>query len=117
MDRKECLQEALRVVSTDRQNDYGTPEKNFEVIARYWSNYLSSVGVVTDVFIRPLDVAAMMCLLKIARIATSPTKEDNWVDLAGYAANGVEVSDDLYRGGIEMVLQVDEDGNTSYVFK
>jgi hypothetical protein len=31
-------------------------------------------------------------MLKIARIATSPVKEDNWVDLAGYAANGVEIA-------------------------
>ena len=33
-----------------------------------------------------------MALLKIARIASSPAKEDNWVDLAGYAANGAEIA-------------------------
>ena len=37
----------------------------------------------------------MMCLLKIARLATSPMKEDNWVDLAGYAANGCELVEAL----------------------
>ena len=37
------------------------------------------------------DVAAMMILLKVARLATSPDKWDNWVDIAGYAALGGEV--------------------------
>ena len=92
MDRQECLTTALDIVSKDRQNDYGTPENNFGTIAAYWSNYLASIGYPTQASpIRPHDVAAMMALLKIARIATSPTKDDNWVDLAGYAANGAEI--------------------------
>ena len=33
----------------------------------------------------------MMCLFKIARIDTGHGKEDNWIDLAGYAANGAEI--------------------------
>ena len=33
----------------------------------------------------------MLALLKIARIATGHAKEDNWVDLAGYAACGGEI--------------------------
>lgn len=39
----------------------------------------------------PDDVAAMMMLLKIARIATGEPKEDNWIDAAGYAACGGEI--------------------------
>ena len=90
MNRRECLETALSIVMKDRQNDYGTPESNFGTIANYWSIYLQSLGYA--VALRPHDVAAMMCMLKIARIATSPVKEDNWVDLAGYAANGVEIA-------------------------
>ena len=90
MKRQECLNKALEIVSKDRQNDYGLPEKNFGVIANYWTNYLDSRGIKGT--LTGFDVAAMMALLKIARIASSPAKEDNWVDLAGYAANGVEVS-------------------------
>ena len=37
------------------------------------------------------DVAVMMIMLKIARIGTGADKEDNWVDIAGYAACGGEV--------------------------
>jgi len=91
MNRKECLETALEIVMKDRQNDYGTPESNFATIAAYWSNYLQSRGF-GDVVVASHDVAAMMALLKIARIASSPAKEDNWVDLAGYAANGIEIA-------------------------
>ena len=40
---------------------------------------------------RMLAVAALLALLKIARIATGHGKSDNWVDLAGYAACGGEL--------------------------
>lgn len=90
MNRKECLETALDIVMKDRQNDYGTPESNFATIAAYWTTYLNSIGF--EGFVASHDVAAMMALLKIARIASSPTKEDNWVDLAGYAANGAEIA-------------------------
>jgi hypothetical protein len=42
MDRKQCLDEAIKIVTKDRQNDYGTPEKNFGTIAEYWTAYLHS---------------------------------------------------------------------------
>ena len=90
MNRKECLEEALKIVMKDRQNDYGTPESNFRTIAEYWTTYLNSRGL--EGCVTGFDVAAMMALLKIARVASSPAKEDNWVDLAGYAANGAEVA-------------------------
>ena len=41
--------------------------------------------------LKPKDVAAMLAMLKIARIASGNAKEDNWVDLAGYAACGGEI--------------------------
>lgn len=82
--RKEVLEEALRIVMSDRNTDYGTPEQNFGDIASLWSWYR---GVAFD----PHDVAVMLILLKIARIRTSPGKLDHWVDIAGYAACGGEV--------------------------
>ena len=90
MNRKECLETALEIVMKDRQNDYGTPESNFATIAEYWTTYLNSRGL--EGYVTGFDVAAMMALLKIARVASSPAKEDNWVDLAGYAANGAEIA-------------------------
>lgn len=84
MTRKETLDAAAKCVCGDREEDYGSPEKNFARIAELWSIYL-------NVLIEPKDVAAMMALLKIARIASGNAKEDNWIDLAGYAACGCEI--------------------------
>ena len=85
MTRKELLDTAAKCVVGDREEDYGSPEQNFDRIAAFWNTYL---GVAT---ITAKDVAAMLALLKIARIASGHAKSDNWVDLAGYAACGGEI--------------------------
>lgn len=88
--RERCLDEAKRIVCTDRNEQYGEPENNFDVIADYWAAYLNSkykVGVPLD----SGDVAHMMVLFKMGRITTAKTyKEDNYIDLAGYAACAME---------------------------
>lgn len=89
MNRPDILKTALRCVCGDREQDYGSPENNFQTIANLWIDYLSAKQDVLD--IQPKDVAAMLALLKIARIASGHAKEDNWVDLAGYAACGGEL--------------------------
>ena len=83
--RKDVLNEAERAVNGNREEDYGSPESNFEMIARLWSIYL-------DKGINSKDVAAMMILLKISRIKNGPGKDDNWIDVAGYAACGGELA-------------------------
>lgn len=90
MTRAEILDAAKRIVTTDRQSQYGKPEDNFEVIAALWADYLRGRGARLD-FLEAYDVAAMMALLKIARIATGGSKADSWLDLAGYAACGGEL--------------------------
>ena len=90
MKRGEILDAAKRCVCGDREQDYGSPERNCELIARLWTDYLHGIGVNLD-FLEPHDVAAMLALLKIARIASGHAKEDNWIDLAGYAACGGEI--------------------------
>lgn len=84
MKRAEILAAAERCVCGDREQDYGSPENNFNIIAQMWSAYS---GYEFDA----KDVAAMLALVKIARIASGHAKEDNWVDLAGYAACGGEI--------------------------
>ena len=90
MTREEILREALRCVTGEREQQYGSPEDSFEVIADFWMVYLTNrcVGGNADVCVSVEDVAAMMALLKIARICTGKYKGDSWVDLAGYAACG-----------------------------
>ena len=89
MTRPEILAAAEKCVCGDREQDYGTPEQNFLTIANLWIDYLTGKGQPVD--ISAVDVAAMLALLKIARIASGHAKADNWVDLAGYAACGGEI--------------------------
>lgn len=92
MKRAEILAAAEKCVCGDREQDYGSPEKNFTNIAVLWSFYLVARGLMAPIeVLKPTDVAAMMALMKIARIASGHAKEDNWVDLAGYAACGGEI--------------------------
>lgn len=93
MKREEILAEAQRCVCGDREQDYGSPENNFDTVARMWAAYLYAMPKDANGYriLEPKDVASMLALLKIARIATGHAKTDNWVDLAGYAACGGEI--------------------------
>lgn len=85
MTRKECLTAAIDAVCKDRENTYGSPEDNFKLIADLWSTY-------TGAKIGPQDVAVMMILLKTAR-AKNSNHDDNFVDIAGYAACAAEIGE------------------------
>lgn len=89
--REAVLDAARECVLLNRNTDYGPPERNFAVIARLWQVYMDSVG---NRPFRPHDVAVMMILLKVSRIAESPGKMDHWTDTAGYAAAGFEAVKD-----------------------
>ena len=84
MTRLDTLKAAAKCVCGSREEDYGSPEDNFGVIAGLWTAY-------TGTAVTPKDVAMMMALLKIAR-AKVGSKPDTYVDLAGYAACGAEIS-------------------------
>lgn len=90
--RADILHAAEKCVCGQREQDYGTPEDNFETIAELWKIYLrrACVDEAGGVHIDANDVAMMMALLKIARIAAGGGKADSWIDLAGYAACGAE---------------------------
>lgn len=84
MNRLDTLKAAAECVCGSREEDYGSPEDNFAVIAALWTAY-------TGANVTPKDVAMMMALLKIAR-AKAGSKPDTFIDLAGYAACGAEIS-------------------------
>lgn len=90
--RADILRAAEKCVCGQRETDYGTPEDNFKAIAELWNVYLDriSVGKYGNTTVDEKDVAVMMALLKIARIARGGGKADSWIDLAGYAACGAE---------------------------
>ena len=99
MNKEQILEAARKCVCGERQQDYGEAENSFTVIADFWGTYLTEkcVSPGADVCLNPEDVAAMMALLKVARIATGHGKDDNWIDLAGYAACGGEIQSSLFE--------------------
>jgi inosine-uridine nucleoside N-ribohydrolase len=89
MHRQQILEEAIKCVTKDRNATHGEPEDNFKVIAEFWDSYLTAKGRQNKtVSITSTDVAAMMILMKVSRLVTSPQSVDHWVDIAGYAACG-----------------------------
>ena len=84
MKRADILHTAEKCVCGQREQDYGSPENNFQTIADFWSVY-------KGVKFSASDVAMMMALLKVARIKSGGGTEDSFVDLAGHAACGGEL--------------------------
>tara|TARA_R100001129_G_scaffold101504_1_gene69470 strand:+ start:92 stop:379 length:288 start_codon:yes stop_codon:yes gene_type:complete len=82
---KEILEQTIRIVTGQRQQDYGDKVVNHKNIADLWSSYLNKK-------ISPHDVAICMLLVKVARLKNRKTK-DCYVDMAGYAAIAGEIND------------------------
>lgn len=75
----DLLDEANRLVSGDRQNDYGHPADDFERIARLYAPIL-------EADIDPaLKHALLMIQVKISRLLNTPDHIDSVIDIAGYA--------------------------------
>jgi hypothetical protein len=68
---------AARLVSDDRQHEYGHPLDNLDRAARIWS-------VILDTTVTAEQVALCMVGMKIARQVHKP-KADTVVDVIGYA--------------------------------
>ena len=82
--RKRVLSEAERCVCGQREQDYGTPEDNFDRIANMWSAYMG-------VEFNPVDVSMFMVMLKVARIKSGGGTMDSFVDGCGYFSCGGEI--------------------------
>ena len=94
-ERAKILDEAAKIICSDRNDEYGEPEDNFEVIGKLWSAFLSArcapVGV--QIEMGPAEVAEMMALFKIGRLASAYCpKRDSFVDCAGYIACAGEIA-------------------------
>lgn len=85
MNRVSILEDASECVSVDRAATHGDIEDSFASIAAIWSARLG-------VTIRPDQVAIMLIDLKTVRAWENPSHDDNWIDMAGYAACGGEVA-------------------------
>ena len=85
MKTREYLDKAAKIVTGQRQHDYGDKYQNHENISKLWSAYL-------DYTISAHDVAICMLLVKVARLKQRKT-EDCYLDMAGYAAIAGEIED------------------------
>lgn len=72
---------------TERGSVYGPPEINFANIAAFWSAWVKARHGV-DVQFDGHDVGQMSALIKMARLAESPTHEDSALDGAVYMLLG-----------------------------
>lgn len=80
--RADILDQAKKCVCGQREQDYGTPESNFQLIADLWNGYLGFTDNPQWKQIRATDVSMMMALMKIARIRNGGGSGDSFVDLA-----------------------------------
>lgn len=85
MMRADILDTAKQCICTDREAEYGTPQENLGRIAALWSGYAAHDFTAHD-------VAIMMALVKVGRIASGKVKQDTYVDMAGYAALAGELA-------------------------
>jgi len=85
MKTREYLDKAAKIVTGQRQYDYGDKYQNHENISKLWGAYLGYN-------ISAHDVAICMLLLKVARLKHRATK-DCYIDMAGYAAIAGEIQD------------------------
>lgn len=84
--RERILAEAQEIYDGNRQGQYGSRERNFELIAGLWSAYLGTE-------VTPGQVATMMALLKIARMRSGHYKTDNYVDAVNYLLFAAELEE------------------------
>ena len=85
MNRTHILETANEYVTRDRAATHGDAEDSFSKLAALW-------GARLGVYLRPDQVAIMMLDLKTVRAWDNPKHQDNWIDMAGYAACGGEIA-------------------------
>jgi len=77
----------------ERRNKYGD---SFPIIASLWNNYINNC--MSAQVVREADVATMLALLKLARLANAPEDADSLQDLINYLWIAFNYED--YKGGM-----------------
>lgn len=89
--RAGILDEAARIVTTDRAATHGDAEDCFAWIAGHWNWWLQD-KLEPGASITPYDVAQMMVGFKQARAKGNPAHMDSHCDAVGYAALAGEIA-------------------------
>jgi hypothetical protein len=79
MKRTYTLDAAKTLITRDRAETHGNAFAMHSQIALMWTAILGHK-------VEAYQVALLMAALKLARAATNPKHEDNFIDLCGYAA-------------------------------
>jgi 2-oxo-4-hydroxy-4-carboxy--5-ureidoimidazoline (OHCU) decarboxylase len=79
MKRKDILERASKLISDDRDKEYGSAQENFQRIADIWTAIKGEQFTASD-------VGLFMIAVKLARLSTNPKHIDSYLDIAGYAA-------------------------------
>ena len=109
MTRTQILDEAKRLVCSDKNIDYGEPEANFRVIADLWTAYVK--GNEVNGHFDADDVAVMLALVKVGRIVSGGYKNDSLVDLIGYAACAEELASENERSDSGVTIEEKHSGH------
>ncbi len=78
------LEEAHRLTSGARNDDYGHPRADFTAVAEAFNAYLRKKYPDCNIALEAEDVPMFQICVKMMRQAERP-KRDNLVDIAGYA--------------------------------
>lgn len=89
MNRSHILETAESHITTDRAATHGSAENSFSDMAGGWNWWCSIRASGT---FDSHDVAVMMTIFKIARIAGNAGHADNYIDAAGYIALAGEIA-------------------------
>ena len=81
--REHVLDRAAEAVNGSRNDDYGEPFNDFSRIAHMWT-------ALFDRLFTPEEVSKALICVKLGRLSHTPSHEDSWIDIAGYAACGYD---------------------------
>ncbi len=87
----DVLSTALELVTNDRAKQHGDAHKQSTTMAKFWSLYLRSRGVLLGRDILGSEAMMMLDLMKTSRDAVGSYNRDTFVDKAGYAALALAV--------------------------
>lgn len=98
---------ALPQMIRGRDEVYGKPRPRHRAVTRMfseWQQVIPPGGPIDEA----LQHAVYLIIDKLTRIAVSPLKEDNWIDIKGYAECGLESLEEIC-GPLAQDLLVDEE--------
>jgi len=78
------VMDSIGLIQQDRENDYGDAKVSHQSIAVFWNEYLNRKVGNSDLSLDDTDVAVMLSLMKVSRLAYK-RKHDSFLDFASYA--------------------------------